>query len=86
VVFLFILDNYTEEYLRKMGLNERQVKSVMYVKEKGRITNTEYQKIAGTIHKTASRDLVDLVGKKIFNQIGTTGKGTYYILKGTKRT
>ncbi|HHV80504.1 TPA: hypothetical protein GXX44_02310 [bacterium] len=32
----------SRENLRKMGLNERQVKAVMYVKEKGRITDKEY--------------------------------------------
>jgi len=26
-----------------MGLNERQIKAVVYVKEKGRIKNKEYQ-------------------------------------------
>ncbi len=37
-------DIYTEEYLRNLGLNERQIKAVMYVKEKGKITNKEYRK------------------------------------------
>jgi len=36
----------SRENLRKMGLNERQIKAVMYVKEKGRITNKEYQNVA----------------------------------------
>jgi len=34
--------------------------------------------------KTASRDLSNLVEKEIFMQIGITGKGTEYILKGVK--
>lgn len=42
---IFRKDVYTEEYLRNLGLNERQIKAVMYVKEKGRITNKEYQEI-----------------------------------------
>jgi ATP-dependent DNA helicase RecG len=40
---IFRKDIYTEEYLRKIGLNERQIKAVTYVKEKGKITNKEYQ-------------------------------------------
>ena len=32
---IFRKDVYTEEYLLKLGLNERQVKAVMYVKERG---------------------------------------------------
>ncbi|MBO8167520.1 MAG: putative DNA binding domain-containing protein [Kosmotoga sp.] len=78
---VFYKDKYTEENLRKMGLNERQIKAVMYVKEKGRITNKEYQKINNITKRTASRDLSELVSKNIFIQTGITGKGTYYILK-----
>ncbi|MCD5401471.1 hypothetical protein LR013_02595 [candidate division NPL-UPA2 bacterium] len=32
---IFNKDIYTQEYLRNLGLNERQIKAVMYVKEKG---------------------------------------------------
>ena len=80
----FRKDIYTEEYLRKMGLNERQIKAVMYVKEKGRITNKEYQELINTTKRTASRDLKDLTEKEILEQVGDTGKGTYYILKTHK--
>lgn len=38
----FKKDNYNEEYLRELGLNEWQVKAVLYVKEKGKITNKEF--------------------------------------------
>jgi len=38
----FRKDIYTEEYLRKLGLNERRIKTMMYVKEKGNITNRGY--------------------------------------------
>ena len=82
----FRKDIYTEEYLGRLGLHERQIKAVMYVKEKGKITNKEYQKLANVIKKTASRDLADLVKKEVFDQIGTTGKGTFYILKEAKGT
>ena len=50
----FYKDIYTEENLRKMELNERQIKAVMYVKEKGKITNKEYQKICDTSERTAT--------------------------------
>jgi ATP-dependent DNA helicase RecG len=75
-------DLFTEEYLAQMGLNERQVKAVMHVKKNGRITNKEFialtpQKVTA---KTASRDLRGLCENGILTQIGTTGKGTYYIL------
>ena len=38
-------DYYTEEKLKEMGLNERQIKAVTYVKENGKITNKKYQEL-----------------------------------------
>jgi ATP-dependent DNA helicase RecG len=78
---VFRKDIYNEEYLRSLNLNERQIKAVMYVKEKGQITNKEYQEVCATSKRTASRDLLDLVSSGIFEQIGTTGTGISYILK-----
>jgi ATP-dependent DNA helicase RecG len=80
----FYKDIYMEDNLRRMGLNERQIKAVMYVKEKGKITNKEYQRICDTSERTATRDLSGLVSKGIFKQIGTTGKGTEYTLRRHK--
>lgn len=77
-------DVFTEEQLRKSGLNERQIKAVMYVKENGKITNTEYQELNNIAERTATRDLAQMVELKILEQIGTTGKGTNYILSRHK--
>jgi ATP-dependent DNA helicase RecG len=71
---------YDEEYLRSLNLNKRQIKAVMHVKEKGQITNKEYQEVCATSNRTASRDLADLVSSGLFNQVGITGKGTVYII------
>ena len=71
----------TKEHLRSFGLNERQVRAVLYVREKGRITNAEYQQICQVSMRTASRDLAELVKKGIVEQVGRTGKGTFYTLK-----
>jgi len=81
----FYKDIFTEENLKKMGLNDRQIRAVMYVKEKGKITNKEYQKISSISERTASRDLSEIASKGIFEQIGTTGKGTEYILRRQRR-
>ena len=75
-------DYYTEERLKEMGLNDRQIKAVMYVKENGRITNKEYQELNNIKKRQTSEDLAVLENKGILEKIGTTGKGTYYILKG----
>ena len=77
----FHKDIYTEENLKNMGLNQRQIKAVMYVKEKGKITNKEYQELCDTSERTATRDLMGLVDQDILEQVGITGKGTSYILK-----
>ena len=83
-VVLLRKDIYTEDYLRKLGLNERQIKAVLYVKEKGRIGNKEYQGLFGVSKPTASRELDSLVRKGILERVGVTGRGTYYVLKGSK--
>jgi predicted HTH transcriptional regulator len=81
----FYKDIYTEENLRKMGLNERQIKAVLYVKERGKISNKEYQENFGIKKRQATDDLKVLEEKGIFKKVGTTGKGTYYVLKMQQR-
>jgi len=80
----FRKDIYTEEYLRKLGLNERQIKAVMYVRERGKITNKEYQDINNVSNKTAYLELSNTVEMAIFKVEGK-GKSTIYVLKVTKR-
>ena len=38
-------DVLTEDHLRSLGLNEREIKAVISVKEKGKITNQQYQQL-----------------------------------------
>ena len=68
-------DIYTEDYLRKLGLNERQIKAVLYVKEKGNITNKEYQEPFKVSRITATRDLSELVEKGILMRVGRGKQG-----------
>ena len=76
-------DNLTEEQLAKLGLNDRQLKAISFVKEKGKISNTDYQELFGVSKPTATRDLTELVEKYgLFERLGQTGAGTAYILKG----
>ncbi|MBU4338401.1 transcriptional regulator, partial [Patescibacteria group bacterium] len=82
LVITFRKDIYTEEdYLKNLGLNERQINVISFVKKKKKITNREYQEEFNISERTASRELGYLVKKDVFKQIGTTGKGTYYKLK-----
>jgi ATP-dependent DNA helicase RecG len=78
----FLKDIYTSEYLKTLNLNERQIKAVLYVKEKGSIKNSEYQEINDLGRTVTAEELQDLTSKKILQRIGTTGRSAKYILIG----
>ena len=70
----------TEEYLTSLGLNERQIRVVGYVREKGKITNKEFRNMFPEISaETARLDLNGLVRKKILDRKGQK-KGVFYEL------
>jgi len=76
----FRKDIYTEEYLRKLGLKERQIKAVMYVKEKKSINLSFFKTIVSEVsEKTLYRDLQELVSKGILKELGEK-KGRKYEL------
>lgn len=71
-------NNLTTEQLTKLGLNDRQLKAVEYIKEKGKITNKEYQEINSISRQTATNELHDLVNlHKILINKGY-GAGSYF--------
>ena len=72
-------DRFTEDQLKKIGLNKRQVEAAEYVKKNGKITNSDYQKLCEVSERTALRDLDDLSAKNVFQKKGEK-KGTYYEL------
>jgi len=59
---------------------------VAYVKKMGRISNSEYQKLTGVSRPTATRDLDELSKKGVLKRIGTTGRGTHYLLSKKRIT
>lgn len=74
-------DMLNREYLDQLGLNERHAKAVLFVKEKGKISNSEYQKLFDVSKATATRDLTDLVEQwKLLVKVGQKGAGTIYRL------
>jgi ATP-dependent DNA helicase RecG len=74
----FYQDAYTPVQLQKRGFNERQIQAVLYVKEQGRITASEYQELTGASRSTLRRDLDALVQENILIREGKTGRGTFY--------
>ncbi|KAB2849145.1 MAG: ATP-binding protein [Ignavibacterium sp.] len=77
-------DVLTEELLKKLGLNDRQIKAVLYIKEFGNISNQKYQELNEVSKATATRDLGELVDNfRILLKQGITGVGTIYVRKGS---
>lgn len=76
----FFADRYQEDLLRQAGLNGRQMKGVLYTKQQGRITNSDYQHLNTCSRNTASADLRGLVQQGWLQQQGTKGAGSYYTL------
>jgi ATP-dependent DNA helicase RecG len=72
-------DKFRAEQLRQLGLNGRQINAVLYVKEKGKVTNKEYQEINSISRRWASVELADLVDKNVFRNVGY-GAGSCYEL------
>lgn len=76
----FRKDVFDMEYLKSLGLNERQIQAIKFVKESGKITNSEYQANYGVARNTATRDLSELVDKGILKSSRAKGAGSYYEL------
>jgi ATP-dependent DNA helicase RecG len=76
-VVTFSKSKLTREYLERLGLSERQLRAVEYVRAKGRITNREYVELVRISRATAARDLSDLVQKGVLRRRGR-GRGSYF--------
>jgi ATP-dependent DNA helicase RecG len=77
---VFRKDMYNKEDLSKLGLNDRQVKAVLYVKENGKITNGEYQKINDCSRNTASAELKEIENSHNLLNHNGYGAGSFYEL------
>jgi ATP-dependent DNA helicase RecG len=73
-------NNLTDEQLIKLGLNNRQLKAIEFVKVKRKITNKEYQFLNSISERTASRELSALTEKHVLKSSETKGAGSYYYL------
>lgn len=73
-------DRSMKEKFGQIGLSGRQIKAVGYIKEKGEITNKEYQELCDVSQPTANRDLQDLVDKSVLKQKGKKGQQMIYVL------
>jgi ATP-dependent DNA helicase RecG len=76
----FRKDIYNIEYFKSLGLNERQIQAMKYVKENGKITNRGYQTNYNVARNTATRDLAELVEKGLLKSSKSKGAGSFYEL------
>jgi hypothetical protein len=65
--------------LSRLNVNERQMKALSHIKSAGRITNAEFQKLAGGSPRTALRELSALVESGVLRLVGS-GRGAVYVL------
>jgi ATP-dependent DNA helicase RecG len=73
---------YTEEYLRKLDLSDRQIKAIIYTKEHKKISNKVYQQLFNVSRNTASNDLQQLVKAKLLISNEQKGAGAFYTISG----
>jgi len=85
-------DWLTDDALGALGLNERQLKALAFLKTHGKMSNADYRQATGAGKKTATRDLDDLKEKGVIQRHGERGPGVRYLLirrrdkKGTMGT
>lgn len=77
LVVTFRKTKFMEGYLKQLGLNERQVKAIDYLKEYNQISRKKYSSLFSCSIRTAFNDLRGLVDKNIL-KIRGKGKYTYY--------
>ncbi len=80
LVITFRKDIYTKDYLKSLGLNERQINAVMFMKKEGKITNKIYRDLTDLSDEGVRKDLILLSEKELIKNIGK-GRSTYYVLK-----
>ena len=72
---------FNEKDLKALGLNERQIKCVLYLNENGKITISEYRDLVGVKDRTVLDDFNILRELDIIVKMGDTGRSTHYLLK-----
>ena len=74
-------DHFTEDQLKKLGLNDRHLKAIAYTKKNDLISNADYMKLNKVGKTTATLELSELVALGIFAAPAAKGRGAKYALK-----
>jgi ATP-dependent DNA helicase RecG len=70
LIVTFRKTELTDEFLRILGLNERQIKIVKYLKESEFVTSSEYEKMFGITDRQARIDLSQLISQGLISKVG----------------
>ncbi len=66
--------------LQEMGLSDRQLQLIAYVREHGKITNRAYREMTGLSDEATRKEIAGLLDLGVLEQVGR-GRSTAYILK-----
>jgi len=77
----FSKDPFTVNRLLRLGLPERQIKAVVYVRENESISNAEYRALAGVSRASAVRDLRSLVELEVLTIVGVGPSARYFFAR-----
>ncbi len=73
-------DPFSPAAIDQLGLNERQKMALTFVRESGRITNSDFRKLTAASERTALRDLDEMVAKGVFEKSAKSGRSAGYLL------
>lgn len=77
---IFRKEQLTEKNLQQLLIIDRQRLAIAYLKQNGRITNNDYQRVADCSRNTATNDLKALVALDIIEQAGQRGAVQYQLI------
>jgi len=79
---LYMFKGHTEQFLRKIGLNNRQIQAMNYLYKEGYITTLKYSTIIPEVSEgTLKRDLSDMVKKGLIKKVGPRKLRRYELIK-----
>lgn len=73
----------TDERVKSLDLNDRQVQAIQFLKMERHISNAEYQKLTGASRATAKRDLDELVKTGLLTLEGAGRSARYRLTNGS---
>ena len=76
----FRKDALTDEGLRRLGLSERQIRAVHFIRERGSIGNADYQVLTGVARRTAARDMEQMEAWGVATRFAQSGRAVRYVL------